>query len=105
MIAYGVGQRTREFGIRLALGARPAGIVGGVLKRGSTLFAIGAALGLAASVASARVFSSLLYNVSGLDGVSFVAATLVLFAVALAACGLPARRAARVSPSIALRAD
>jgi putative ABC transport system permease protein len=105
VIAYAVGQRSREFGIRLALGARRSEIVGLVLRRGAVLFAGGAAIGLAAAAASARVFGSLLFNVNAFDLVSFGAATAILFAVALAACGLPARRAAGVDPSVALRTE
>jgi putative ABC transport system permease protein len=105
VIAYGVGQRTREFGIRLALGARRGEIVGVVMRRGAALFAAGAGIGLAAAAASARVLSTLLFNVGAFDLVSFAAATLVLCAVALAACGLPARRAAGVDPSAALRTE
>jgi ABC-type antimicrobial peptide transport system permease subunit len=105
VIAYGAGQRRREFGIRLALGARRREIMLLVLRRGVLLFAAGAAIGLGAAAASARVLSSLLFNVSGFDLVSFGASTLVLFAVALAACGMPARRAAGVDPSTALRAE
>jgi putative ABC transport system permease protein len=105
VIAFGVGQRTREFGIRLALGARRGEIVRGVLRRGVVLFAAGSALGLVAAAGSARVLGSLLFNVSGFDASSFAAATAVLFAVALAACALPARRAAGVDPSVALRTE
>jgi hypothetical protein len=105
VIAFGVGQRTREFGIRLALGARRGEIVRGVLRRGVVLFAAGSALGLVGAAASARVLGSLLFNVSGFDASSFAAATAVLFAVALAACALPARRAAGVDPCVALRTE
>jgi putative ABC transport system permease protein len=105
VIAYAVGQRTREFGIRLALGARRSEIVLVVMRRGAMLFGIGAAVGLAAAAASAQVLSSLLFHVTAFDLVSFGAATAVLFAVALAACGIPARRAAGVDPSVALRAE
>jgi len=105
VIAYGVGQRTREFGIRLALGARRGEIVGVVMRRGAALLAVGAGIGLAAAAASARVLSTLLFNVGAFDLLSFAAATLVLCAVALAACGLPARRAAGVDPSAALRTE
>ena len=105
VIAFGVGQRTREFGIRLALGANRAGIVRGVLQRGAMLFAAGSALGLLAAAGSAQVIGSLLFNVGRFDGVSFAAATLVLFVVALAACAVPARRAAGVDPSRALRTE
>jgi putative ABC transport system permease protein len=105
VIAYAVGQRRREFGIRLALGARRAEIIRLVMRRGALLCACGAAIGLVAAAASARVFSSLLFNVSGLDLVSFAVSTLILLAVALAACGFPARRAASVDPALALRAE
>jgi putative ABC transport system permease protein len=105
VIAYAVGQRTREFGIRLALGARRSEIVGVVMRRGAALFGVGAAIGLVATAASARVLSTLLFNVGRFDLVSFAASTAVLFAVALAACGLPARRAAGVDPTVALRAE
>jgi putative ABC transport system permease protein len=105
VIAYTVGQRRREFGIRLALGARRSEIVGLVMRRGVLLFAAGAAIGLAAAAASARVLASLLFNISGFDLVSLAASTTILFVVALGACGLPARRAAGVDPSLALRAE
>jgi putative ABC transport system permease protein len=105
VIAYAVGQRSREFGIRLALGARRGEIIALVMRRGVVLFAAGAAIGLVAAVASARVFGSMLFQVAALDLVSFSAATAILFGVALAACGLPARRAAGVDPSTALRAE
>jgi len=100
-----VGQRSREFGIRLALGARRGEIVALVMKRGTLLFAAGAAIGLTAAAASARVFGSMLFQVNALDLVSFSLATAVLLGVALAACGLPARRAAGVDPSTALRSE
>jgi len=105
VIAYAVGQRTREFGIRLALGASRNEIVGVVMRRGAALFGIGAAIGLIGALASARVLATLLFNVGVFDVVSFAASTAVLFAVALAACGLPARRAAGVDPTVALRAE
>jgi hypothetical protein len=105
VIAYAVGQRRREFGIRLALGARRAEIIGLVMRRGVVLFVSGGAIGLVAAAVSARLLSSLLFNVSSVDVVSFGISTLILFAVALAACGLPARRAASVDPSLALRAE
>ena len=79
VIAYAVGQRRREFGIRLALGARRVEIVRDVLLRGLTLFAAGSAVGLIAAAASARVLGSLLFNVSSFDVSSFAAATAVIF--------------------------
>ena len=105
VIAYTVGQRRREFGIRLALGASRSAIVGLVMRRGVLLFACGAAIGLAAAAASARVLASLLFNISGFDVISLTVSTAILLVVALAACGLPARRAAGVDPSLALRAE
>src|SRR3954469_7272613 len=91
VIAYAVGERRREFGIRLALGARRGEIVAGVLRRGLELFAAGSVLGLIAAAASARVIGSLLFKVSRFDAASFAAATAILFFVALAASALPAR--------------
>jgi len=105
VIAYAVSQRRREFGIRLALGARRVEIMRDVLMRGLVLFGVGGVVGLLAAAASARVLGSLLFNVSRFDVSSFAAATAVLFVVALVACALPARRAASVDPSLALRAE
>ena len=105
VIAYAVGQRQREFGIRLALGAERGGIVALVVRRGLGLFAAGGALGLLAAAATSRALGSLLYNVSSFDLPSFALATLVLFLVSVAACSVPARRAARVDPALALRAE
>jgi putative ABC transport system permease protein len=105
VIAYGVGQRRREFGVRMALGARRGDVVAMVLRRGGALFAAGAAVGLVLSAAAARLLATLVYGVAPHDGVSFAVATLTLLAVSAAACWLPARRAARVAPSVALRSD
>jgi len=105
VIAYGVGQRTREFGIRMALGAGRRRVIGMVLRRGGTLFALGALAGLALAAATVRVLSTLVYAVAPSDTLSFVLATVVLFVVSMAACYVPARRASRVEPSIALRSE
>jgi putative ABC transport system permease protein len=105
VIAFGVGQRLREFGVRIALGARRPDVIGMVLKRGGMLFALGAAAGLILALVTVRVLSTLVYGVTPRDTASFVAATLVLFAVSMAACYVPARRAARVDPSVALRSE
>ena len=105
VIVYSVGQRQREFGIRLALGARRGEIVALVIGRGLVLFAIGAGAGVAAAVLTGRALSSLLFAVTSFDAASFGIATLVLLVVSLAACGLPARKAAGVDPSLALRAE
>jgi putative ABC transport system permease protein len=105
VMAFGVGQRTREFGIRLALGARRGEIVTDVMRRGAILFAYGGAIGLSAAALSARVMRLLLFNVGAFDVVSFASATVVLAAATVAACSLPARRAAAVDPSLALRVE
>jgi putative ABC transport system permease protein len=105
VIAYGVNQRAREFGIRLALGASRGDIVALVLWRGTFLFVAGAVLGLVAAMATERVLGTLVFGVRASDAISFGSATAVLLAVSLAACALPARRAGRVDPSVALRAE
>jgi putative ABC transport system permease protein len=105
VIAFGVGQRQREFGIRLALGAKHNEIVSLVLRRGLVLFAIGATAGVAAAALTGRALASLLYKVTSFDALSFGLATLVLLVVSIAACGLPARRAAQVDPALALRTE
>ena len=105
VIAFGVGQRLREFGVRIALGARRPDVIGLVLRRGGALFALGAAAGLILALVTVRVLSTLVYGVAPRDTPSLVAATLVLFAVSMAACYIPARRAARVDPSVALRSE
>jgi putative ABC transport system permease protein len=105
VIAYGVGQRAREFGIRMALGAERRRVIGLVLRRGVALFALGALVGLALAGATVRVLSSLVYAVAPNDMLSFAFATVVLFVVSMGACYVPARRASRVDPSIALRAE
>jgi putative ABC transport system permease protein len=105
VMAYAVGQRRREFGIRLALGARRADVVRLVFSRGAGLFACGASVGLLGAALAARVLGSLLYEVAPLDPVSFAAATGVILAASLLACGAPARRAASMDPTVALRAD
>ncbi|HEX6966795.1 MAG TPA: ABC transporter permease [Gemmatimonadaceae bacterium] len=105
VLAYYVAQRTREFGIRLALGARGGDVLRLVMRRGALLIAIGTAVGLGAAAATTRVLRGLLYGIGPLDPVTFVVAPLVLVAVALVACWLPARRATRTDPIIALRAE
>jgi predicted permease len=105
VIAFGVGQRLREFGVRIALGAKRGDVTGLVLRRGGTLFAAGAVAGLLLALATVRLLSTLVYGVGTRDTPSFVAATLVLFAVSMVACYVPARRAARVDPSVALRSE
>jgi len=105
VVALWVGQRTREIGIRVALGARSAGIVTLVLREGLRLIVIGLPLGLAAALAAVRLLSSYLYGVSATDVATFSTMTAVLAGVALFACYIPARRAMRVDPVQALRHD
>jgi predicted permease len=103
VIAYGVGQRLREFGIRMALGAKRRDVIGLVVRRGLLLFALGAGVGVLAAVGTVRVLSTLVYGVRPGDPASFVSAVLVLLAVSVAAAMIPARRAARTDPARALR--
>jgi len=103
VMAYQTSLRTREIGIRMALGADPAGVFSWVLKNGASLIAAGVAIGIPASMALTRLLASQLWGVSPLDPASFAAAAAVLLASGLAACYLPARRATRVNPLEALR--
>jgi putative ABC transport system permease protein len=105
VIAYAVSQRTREIGIRIALGARKADIFKMVVGHGMILSIIGVALGVTASLMLTRLMSSLLYGVSSTDPVTFASVVLLLITVALLACSIPARRATRVDPMNALRHD
>lgn len=103
VLAQFVAQRTRELGVRMALGAEPDGIVRLVLGQGARLLAAGVAAGLVGTLALARLLGSLLFGVSALDPLSLAGATLALAAVALVASCLPARRASRLDPARALR--
>jgi putative ABC transport system permease protein len=105
VISLLVARRRREIGIRLALGARPSWILGMVLGRGMTLMALGLASGVLGALALTRVVASLLYGVTRLDPLTFVAVPVVLTTVAALACLIPARRAARVNPILALREE
>ena len=105
VIAYAVGQRRREFGVRLALGADARDVVALVLRDGAWLIGWGAGLGLLLAAISARVVGALLYGVAPFDPVSFGAAAAALLLVALVACAVPARRAATVDPSVTLRTE
>ena len=105
VIALIVGQRRREIGVRLALGARPVDVVRMVLAESSRLSLAGVALGVGGALGLTRVLDSLLYDVSTTDAVTFVGAALVVLVVSIAAGFAPARRASRVDPTVALRAD
>jgi ABC-type antimicrobial peptide transport system permease subunit len=100
-----VMRRTREIGIRMALGARPVDVLRQILSRGLTLTLIGAAAGLGGAIWLTSVLRALLFEVSPTDPISFVAVGLFLIAVALLACWLPARAAMRIEPASALRVD
>ena len=103
VISYLVNQRTQEIGIRMALGAQMGDILRMVLKQGMVLVLIGVALGLAAAWLMTRLMTRLLYQVSATDPLTFATIALLLVAVALLACYLPARRATKVDPLVALR--
>jgi putative ABC transport system permease protein len=104
VMSFSVAQRTREIGVRSALGARTRDIVALVLGQALWIVAAGVAIGLAAAVAGVRLLSAFLYGVSAHDAPTFVAVPIVVGAVAAVACLVPARRAARVDPLTALRA-
>jgi putative ABC transport system permease protein len=101
--SYAVAQRTQEIGIRMALGAQMPDVLKLVLKSAMSLVLVGAVLGLAGAYAATRVMSSLLFGVTPTDLATFIAVPLVLFVVALMASLVPARRATKVDPLVALR--
>jgi putative ABC transport system permease protein len=103
VIAYSVVQRTREFGIRMALGAQRADVLAMVLRESCRLFIVGFGIGIAASLVLSRTMRSMLYGVGAGDPATFVAVSLLFLAAALAAAWAPARRATRVDPMVALR--
>ena len=105
VIAYSVAQRTNEIGLRVALGATPATVMGGIMRETLTLAAAGIAVGIPASLASGRLLTGFLYGMTPRDPLTLAAAAGTLLAAAAAAAALPARRAARVDPALALRSD
>ena len=105
VMAYAVAQRQREFGVRMALGAAPGDLQWLVLRRGFVLAAAGVVIGLGAAWGLTRFLQSVLFETSPHDPMTYAAVAAVLLAVAAAACWLPARRAAKVDPMVALRAE
>ena len=103
VVSYGAAQRTREIGIRMALGATPQAVLRIILNQGVGLIITGVAIGLAGAIALRRVLARFLLNASAADPVALVAVPALLALVALFACYLPARRAMRVDPMTALR--
>ena len=105
VISYSVSQRTREIGIRMALGAQRQTITGMFVRHGLILTGVGVVFGLVASFVTMRLMSSLLFNVSPADPITYATITLVIVIIAYVACYLPSRRAAGVEPVNALRAE
>jgi putative ABC transport system permease protein len=105
VVSYSVAERIREMGVRLALGAKPSNLVALVLGEGLRLAAAGIALGLVAALIVTRFLEALLFGVNARDPYTFIGVPLLLLAAALLGCLIPARRAMRVDPMIALRAE
>jgi ABC-type antimicrobial peptide transport system permease subunit len=102
-MAYGVAERTREIGLRMALGARPQDVLGLVVGQGTRLVVAGLLLGLVLAFGLTRLLSSLLFQVDAADPLTYALLALALGGIALTACYLPARQASRVDPMISLR--
>jgi ABC-type antimicrobial peptide transport system permease subunit len=105
VMAFAVSQRTHEMGIRLALGARPRAVMGLVLRHSAVLIAIGLIAGLAGAAAATRVLEGLLFGLAPFDAATVIAASLTFAAVAALASWIPARRATRIEPVVALRGE
>ena len=105
VISYATSQRTREFGVRIALGATRTRVISNVLHDGVVLIAVGSVIGIGGALVVTRSLSSLLYEVSPLDALSFCGAVGALATISICACLLPAWKASRVDPIIAIRSD
>jgi putative ABC transport system permease protein len=103
VLAYAVSQRKHEIGVRMAVGARERDILGLIVGQGLSLALLGVAIGVAVAAAVTRIIEVLLYGISATDVPTFAAVSLVLLTVAALACYIPARRAAKVEPTTALR--
>jgi ABC-type antimicrobial peptide transport system permease subunit len=103
--SYVVSRRTREFGIRIAIGANPRAVLWQVLREGGRVTAIGIGIGLVLAVGAGRFLQGMLYGVNSIEPVVLVTAPLILLAASLFASYIPARRATRVNPSVALRTE
>jgi ABC-type antimicrobial peptide transport system permease subunit len=105
LLSFSVAERTKEIGVRMALGAQAATVLGMVMKRGLALVGTGAAIGLIAALAMSRFVESLLFGVESHDPLTYGGITALLFGVTLLAIFMPARRATKVDPLVALRQD
>ena len=104
-MSFFVSQRTRELGLRVALGAESSRLVRLVIRQGATLAIAGGVVGVVGGIAAARFLASSLYGVSASDPLTFATVALLLASVALMACWIPARRATKVDPMVALRCE